>query len=326
MSEVKISFPGIGIAPFTVDKVAFTLPLFGGVEVRWYGIILTLGIIAGLAYAIYRSKFEGIKQEDIVDYALWTVLLAIVGARTYYVLTTLKDPVTGLSNYHSLLDVIAIWEGGIAMYGSIIGGALGLLLVSYFKKFKKQQVLKVFDMVSPGVMLGQIIGRWGNFINAEAHGVQTSEGFFLRMGLLPNEDSRYRMYFYHPTFLYESLWNLVGFVLINLFYKKKRFDGQITLMYLAWYGFGRMFIEGLRTDSLYIGPFRISQVVGFLCFVICTSLLIWQWVKSRRRENDSEEEYIPVYEKLRGIKQEPGIVTEPMPEKQQEETENGKAD
>ena len=326
MSEVTISFPGIGIAPFTVDKVAFALPLFGGVEVRWYGIILTLGIIAGLAYALYRSKFEGIKQEDIVDYALWTVLLAIVGARTYYVLTTLKDPVTGLSNYRSFLDVVAIWEGGIAMYGSIIGGALGLLLVSYFKKFKRRQVLKVFDMVAPGVMLGQIIGRWGNFVNGEAHGVQTSESFFLRMGLLPNEDSRFRTYFYHPTFLYESLWNLVGFVLINLLYKKKKFDGQITLMYLAWYGFGRMFIEGLRTDSLYIGPFRISQVVGFLCFVICTALLIWQWVKSRRRESDSAEEYVPVYEKLRGIKHEPVTVAKPMPEKEQEETENGKVD
>ena len=210
----------------------------------------------------------------------------------------------------------------IAIIASIIGGALGLLLVSYFKKFKRQQVLKVFDMVSPGVMLGQIIGRWGNFVNGEAHGVQTSESFFLRMGLLPNEDSRHRMYFYHPTFLYESLWNLVGFVLINLFYKKKRFDGQITLMYLAWYGFGRMFIEGLRTDSLYIGPFRISQVVGFLCFMICTALLVWQWVKSRRLANDSEEEYIPVYEKLRGIKHESAV----MPEKKEEEAESGKTD
>lgn len=294
MREVIISFPGIGIDAFSVDKVAFSI---GSIEVRWYGIILTLGIIAGVCYALYRCRFEGIKQEDILDYALYTVLLAIIGARTYYVLTTWKE-----GNYHSFLDVIAIWEGGIAMYGSIIGGALALILVSKFKKFNKQQILKVFDMVSPGVMLGQIIGRWGNFINGEAHGVETSPNFFLRMGLMGGADTPYpnRMIYYHPTFLYESLWNLVGFVLINLLYKKKKFDGQVMLMYLAWYGFGRMFVEGLRTDSLYIGVFRISQVVGFLCFVICTTLLVYFLFKSRRGEMDKEE-YVSVYEKLRGF-------------------------
>ena len=334
INEVTISFPGIGIKPFTVNKVAFTLPFFGGLEVRWYGILLTLGIVAGVCYAIYRAKHEGIKSEDVMDYALWTVLLAIIGARTYYVLTTLKNPVTGASNYNSFLDVIAIWEGGIAMYGSIIGGALALVLVSYFKKFNKQQVLKIFDMVSPGVMLGQIIGRWGNFVNGEAHGRQTAENFFLRMGLTPNEDSFYRTFFYHPTFLYESLWNLVGFILINIFYKKKKFDGQITLMYLAWYGFGRMFIEGLRTDSLYVGPFRISQVVGFLCFVICSALLVWQFIRANRRQKDDKEEYTPMYEKLRGIKRETvgapneseDAQTAPLNEKQEKENENGKVD
>ena len=294
MREVIISFPGIGIDAFSVDKVAFSI---GSIEVRWYGIILTLGIIAGVCYALYRCRFEGIKQEDILDYALYTVLLAIIGARTYYVLTTWKE-----GNYHSFMDVIAIWEGGIAMYGSIIGGAIALILVSKFKKFKKQQILKVFDMVSPGVMLGQIIGRWGNFVNGEAHGVETSPSFFLRMGLMGGADTPYpnRMIYYHPTFLYESLWNLVGFVLINLLYKKKKFDGQVMLMYLAWYGFGRMFIEGLRTDSLYIGVFRISQVVGFLCFAICTTLLVYFLLKSRRGELDKEE-YVSVYEKLRGF-------------------------
>ena len=301
MTEVIISFPGIWIDPFSIDKVAFELPFFGGLEVRWYGIILTLGIIAGLCYALYRTKTEGISSDDIMDYALWTILLAIIGARIYYVLTTLKDP-AGNWNYHSFTDVIAIWNGGIAMYGSVIGGALALFIVSKIKKYNKNQMLKIFDMVAPGVMLGQIIGRWGNFVNGEAHGVETSENFFLRMGLMGAADTDYpfRMVYYHPTFLYESLWNLIGFVLINLFYKKKKFDGQIVLMYLAWYGFGRMFIEGLRTDSLYIGVFRISQVVGFFCFAICTALLVYFLVRSRRGELDTEE-YVPVYEKLRGI-------------------------
>ncbi len=301
MTEVIISFPGIGIDPFTVDKVAFSI---GGLEVRWYGIILTLGIIAGVCYALYRCHFEGIKSDDIMDYALWTVLLAIIGARTYYVLTTLKDA-NGNWNYHSFLDMIAIWEGGIAMYGSIIGGALALILVSKFKKFNKKQVLKIFDMVSPGVMLGQIIGRWGNFVNGEAHGIETSENFFLRMGLagaadLPSNYNRAVISYWHPTFLYESLWNLLGFVLINLLYKKKKFDGQVMLMYLAWYGFGRMFVEGLRTDSLYIGVFRISQVVGFLCFAVCTTLLVYFLLKSRRGDLDKEE-YVSAFERLRGF-------------------------
>ncbi len=286
-----VSFPGIGIGEMTINRVAFELPIFGGIEVRWYGIILTLGIIAGFCYALYRAKFEGFTTDDVIDYAIVTVVLAIIGARTYYVLTTLDE---GL--YNSFYDVIAIWEGGIAMYGSIIGGAIALLLVSKFKKFGKDRVVKIFDMVAPGVMLGQIIGRWGNFVNGEAHGVETAENFFLRMGLNYGGEVTY----YHPTFLYESLWNLVGFILINIFYKKKKFDGQIVLMYLAWYGFGRMFIEGLRTDSLYVGAFRISQVVGFLCFVICTALIVY-FLWRKKREALDDEAYAPVYEKSRGI-------------------------
>ena len=296
-TKVTISFPGIGIDAFTVDKIAFAI---GNVEVRWYGIILTLGIVAGVLYAMYRAKHEGITSDDVLDYALWTVLLAVLGARLYYVLTTLKDA-NGRWNYHSLLDVVAIWEGGIAIYGAIIGGALSLLLVSKLKKYNKQQMIKVFDMVAPGVMLGQIIGRWGNFVNGEAHGIMTSDSFFLRMGLSGAADinDKYTavMTYYHPTFLYESLWNLVGFVLINALYKKKKFDGQIVLMYLAWYGFGRMFIEGLRTDSLMIGVFRISQVIGFICFVACSALLAWLLVRAYRGDKDKEE-YVSVYEKL----------------------------
>lgn len=286
-----VSFPGLGIGEFTINKIAFTIPIFGGLEVRWYGIILTLGIIAGFLYALYRSKFEKVSSDDLIDFTLVTVVLAIIGARTYYVLTTIKEGI-----YHSFYDVIAIWEGGIALYGSVIGGALGLIVVSRWKKYNKDKILRVFDMVSPGVMLGQIIGRWGNFVNGEAHGIETSDGFFLRMGLMENS----KFHYYHPTFLYESVWNLVGFILINVFYKKKKFNGQIMLEYLAWYGFGRMLIEGLRTDSLYVGVFRISQVVGFLCFVICTTLLILFTVRANRKALDTEE-YTPMYEKLRGF-------------------------
>lgn len=308
--STTMSFPGFGIGEFTINKVAFTLPIFGGLEVRWYGIILTLGIVCAFLYALYRSKYEGISADDLIDYTLVTVALAIVGARTYYVLTTIKDGI-----YHSFYDVIAIWEGGIAIYGAIIGGALGLFVVSKWKKFGKDRIFRVFDMVSPGVMLGQIIGRWGNFVNGECHGLEVTENFFFRMGLM---GSNGRFTYYHPTFLYESVWNLIGFILINVFYKKKKFNGQVTLEYLAWYGFGRMFIEGLRTDSLYIGVFRISQVVGFLCFVICTALLVYFLIRANRAEA-ANAEYAPVYEKLRGI----GKRTEKGSSKTESEQKNG---
>ncbi len=295
MTEVQISFPGIGIDWFTVDKVAFSI---GDLSVRWYGIILTLGIVFGVLYAMFRSKHEGISTEDVLDFAIWVVLLAVIGARLYYVLTTLKTD-TGEWRYDGFLDAIAIWEGGIAIYGAIIGGALGVFIVSKVKKYDKTKLLKVCDMVAPGVMLGQIIGRWGNFVNGEAHGVETTS--FLRMGLMGAADTKYpyKEMFYHPTFLYESVWNLIGFVLINIFYRKKKYDGQILLAYLAWYGFGRMFIEGLRTDSLYIGVFRVSQVVGFLCFVICTTLLLYFFFRSKRKQKDAEE-YVSQYDNLRG--------------------------
>jgi len=297
MTEVHISFPGIGIDWFTVDKVAFSI---GDLSVRWYGIILTLGIVCGVLYAMFRAKRnEGIPSEDVLDFAIWVVLLAVIGARLYYVLTTLKTA-DGEWRYDGFLDMIAIWKGGIAIYGAIIGGALGVFLVSKFKKYDKTKLLQVCDMVAPGVMLGQIIGRWGNFANGEAHGVETGENFFLRMGLMGAADEYYAKPVYvHPTFLYESLWNLVGFVLINVFYRKKQYNGQILLAYLAWYGFGRMFIEGLRTDSLYIGVFRISQVVGFLCFAICTTLLVYFFVREKRKQKDKEE-YVGVYDDLRG--------------------------
>ena len=291
MYNTTVSFPGLGIGEFTMSKVAFSI---GNLSVHWYGIIITLGIVLAVLYVIWRGKQEGISMDDVLDYTIWTVMSGIVGARLYYVLTTLRDPATGAWNYKSFRDVIAVWEGGLAIYGGIIAGAAAVVVVSVVKKYNKNKILKMFDSVAPAVMMAQAIGRWGNFVNGEAHGYKTAENFFLRMGLM----ERGRMYFYHPTFLYESLWNVAGFVLINLLYKKKKFDGQILLMYLAWYGFGRMFIEGLRTDSLMVGPFRISQVIGFLCFAVCGTLLAVFLVRAHRRDLDGES-YTPAFEKLR---------------------------
>ncbi len=291
---VELSFPGLGIETFSVNPVAFTIPIFGGLEVRWYGLIITLGIILAFTYCSYRAKQEGIIFDDLLDIAIFTVIFAIIGARTYYVLMSLED-------YDSFWEMIAIWEGGLAIYGAIIAGAITICVVCRHKKIKP---LKMLDAVSPAVMIGQILGRWGNFFNGEAYGGEVAEDsilYFIRMGISPHNISGVRgMAYVHPTFLYESLWNLLGFIIINFLYKKKKFDGQALLMYLTWYGFGRMLIEGLRTDSLMLGVFRVSQVLGFACFVIGALLLIVNLSKARRAELTAKE-YSPTYSKITEI-------------------------
>ncbi len=274
-----VSFPGLGIEPFSMNKIAFSI---GSLEVRWYGIIITCGIILAFLYAIFRGKRnEGIIPDNTIDIGLLTVPCGVIGARLYYVLTTLDE-----YSYGSLYDVIAIWEGGLAIYGGIIGGCIGILIMT---KIKKIPLFKPFDMIGPGVMIAQSLGRWGNFFNGEAFGSpigETTTFHFLNATYQLNSGEgtlfhTVRMGLggslcYHPTFLYESLWNLLGFVLINIFYKHKQFDGQIALMYFTWYGFGRMLVEGLRTDSLYIPgtTLRISQCLGLACFVAGLTLLI----------------------------------------------------
>ena len=274
-----ISFPGLGIDTFAINREAFSV--FGH-SVYWYGIIICTGIILAVLYVCFRGKQEGISVDDVMDYTLVTVPTAIVCARAYYVLTSLDD-------FHSFYDVIAIWNGGIAIYGAIIGGFLAIVAVSRHKKIK---LTKMLDATAPAVMIGQILGRWGNFVNAEAYGDITkidllghefatphfAKDFFLRMCISRKDPSLpgVEVLTVHPTFLYESVWNLVGFILINIYYKKKKFDGEIVLLYFSWYGFGRFFIEGFRTDSLYIGSIRISQLVGLLCFVVCTAAIVWK--------------------------------------------------
>lgn len=264
-----VSFPGLGIDEFALNSVAFTV--FGH-PIAWYGIIITMGIVLATLYVIHRAKQEGISVDDVLDLGIYVILFGVLGARLYFVLTS-------LSLFDSFWDIFKIWEGGLAIYGGVIGGALTIFL---FCRIKKKSYGQFFDMVAPAVMLGQMIGRWGNFMNGEAHGGVTD--VFCRMGL---RFSQYgTVYYYHPTFIYEALWNLVGFILINIFYKKKRYNGQVAYMYLAWYGFGRMFIEQLRTDSLYIFAERwylkISSLVGLFCFLIFGGLLLYHLIKKTK--------------------------------------------
>ncbi len=277
--STTVSFPGLGIGEFSFDRVAFEL---FGKSIYWYGVIIMLGIIAAFAHALIRGKQEGIQSDDILDVGIFTVLFGVIGARLYYVVTTLDT-----HQYDSFIDVIAVWQGGLAIYGGIIAGCTAVVVTCLVKKINP---LKVTDAVAPGVGLAQAIGRWGNFMNGEAYGYEVAEGsplYTFRMGLVSEyTNTGKEMHFYHPTFLYESLWNILGFIIITLLYRKKKFNGQVTLMYFTWYGFGRMFIEGLRTDSLYVGPFRISQVVGAVCFIAGAALLTAGFVLSRKGKLD----------------------------------------
>lgn len=285
MDTNLISFPGLGIDPFEVTR-----HIGENFKVYWYGIIITLGIISAFIYAMYRAKNERVDQDKLIDVALWTVIMGVVGARLYYVIFELDSFIAKSDGVWDFLKhVVNVREGGLGIYGGIICGAAGVIISA---KLKKINVFRLLDMAGPGVMLAQAIGRWGNFVNGEAYGGLVSEGhplYFLRMGLISDNTvydfNTYSMVYVHPTFLYESLWNITGFVLINILYKKKKFNGQAACMYLAWYGFGRMFIEGLRTDSLYIGNIRVSQLVGLLCFVIFGGLLVWGLIYSKKFSN-----------------------------------------
>ena len=275
-SVSTISFPGLGIGEFKVDNVAFSL---FGLDIAWYALIITFGMICAVAYAVISSRKIGMTIDDVIDYALFTIPIGVIGARLYYVLTTLDQ-------YNSFLDVINIRQGGLAIYGGIIAGGLTVFAVSYFKKIN---FFAFADYVSPGVLLAQGIGRWGNFMNGEAYGEICD--WFCRMGL--QNGNTYRDFgttdivYVHPTFLYESLWNLLGVLAVYLFdrYIHKKYDGQLFLMIFGWYGFGRMFIEGLRTDSLYIPGtgLRISQVLAFVIFIVCATLLVYFSIKKPQK-------------------------------------------
>lgn len=262
-----LSFPGLGIGEFQVNSEAFSI---FGVSIAWYALIITFGMICAVLYTIYRSKQIGIGYEEIIDFAIFVIPFGIIGARLYYVLTTLE-------NYHTLWDVFDIRSGGLAIYGGIIAGTITVLVVCHFKKI----YFPAFgDGVIPGVILAQAIGRWGNFMNGEAYGYETD--IFCRMGIGSGDNVIY----YHPAFLYESLWNIIGFIAINFFFKHKKYDGQIILLMFGWYGLGRAWIEGLRTDSLPIPgtELRISQVLAVAIFIVCLALLIYFAIKPPKRE------------------------------------------
>ena len=253
----EITFPALGIA---LDPPKYLE--IGPLTIYYYGVIIAFGLILAVLYGCKRSREFGIKEDDVVDAVLWVTPFAILCARAYYCLFSW--------DYYGVnpIEVLYIWEGGLAIYGGVLGALVGVLV---FCKIKKIKVAALLDLMLLGFLIGQSIGRWGNFMNREAFGAETE--FFLRMGLLNSYTGK--VIYVHPTFLYESVWNAIGFVLLHFLSKRRRYDGQIALSYAAWYGLGRAFIEGLRTDSLWWGPFRVSQLLAAVsCFAALVALLV----------------------------------------------------
>lgn len=254
----EITFPGLGISLDPSRGISL-----GSLSIRWYAVIIALGLCLAVVYACRRSKQFGLSEDHILDGVICITPFAILCARAYYCI--FQWDALYASNPISCLY---IWEGGLAIYGSVIGAVVGVLVFCRIKKIKTAAVL---DLVALGFLIGQFIGRWGNFINREAFGSETTA--FLRMGLT---DAMGKTIYVHPTFLYESLWNLVGFVILHFMSRHRKYDGQIALQYVAWYGAGRAVIEGLRTDSLYIPgtQLRVSQVLSIIACIAALTLLI----------------------------------------------------
>ncbi len=265
----NVSFPKLGLE-FNLKRY---ISVFG-FDIAWYAIIIALGLILALIYAMRRMKSFGLNPDKALDAILVGIFGGIIGARLYYVIFS-------WDNYKDdLVSIFKIREGGLAIYGGIIGSVLfGVIMC----KILKIKILPMLDIASLGFLIGQGIGRWGNFVNAEAFGGEYN-GI---LGMSINGGATV-----HPCFLYESVWCLLGFVLLHIYSKRRRFDGEVVLLYLIWYGLGRAFIEGMRSDSLYLGSFRVSQVLSVL--IVIAALITIIVVRSKIKRNN-DPEYLKLY-------------------------------
>ena len=251
----RVYFPGLGI-DFDLPSVAFTI---GSYDIHFYGIIIAFGFMLAVLYGGRMAYKWRMSLDGMTDVLIWGTIFGIVCARAYYVIFE-----WGYYSAHPA-EIVQIWNGGLAIYGGIIGALIGAAVGCKVGKIDFRNLL---DLGALGLLIGQGIGRWGNFVNGEAHGGPTT----LPWGMTIDGQSMV-----HPTFLYESLWNLAGFVLLHFYSKKRRFKGEIALLYAAWYGAGRAWIEGLRTDSLYIGSVRVSQLLAIISCVAAIAVLARQY-------------------------------------------------
>lgn len=262
--DAVISFPFLGIE---LNPPAY-FTLFGR-NIYFYGVIIAAGFLMGILFCARNAKKFGLTEDNVYDVVIWLIPMSIIGARAYYVLFRMEDYIS------NPIEIFAVREGGLAIYGGVIAGIITAYLVSRHKKFSFAAML---DLLIFGLLIGQIMGRWGNFMNREAFGCETD--IFCKMGLTSPDGTTI---YVHPTFLYESLWNLGCFIFLYLFVKKgkRRYDGQVILIYFLVYGIGRAWIEGLRTDSLYIGStgIRVSQALSAALAVTAGIIL---FVQSKR--------------------------------------------
>ncbi|MBE6928148.1 MAG: prolipoprotein diacylglyceryl transferase [Ruminococcaceae bacterium] len=258
-----IGFPNLGIEDFELSN---GFDLFGtGFVIKYYGVIIAFGLLLAVFYAMRRARQFGLTSDDILDIVLVGTPCGIIGARLYYVIYA------GLP----FSQWLNIRDGGLAIYGGVIGAVGSVVLFCMLSQKRRKKLLPCMDIAGIGFLIGQSIGRWGNFFNREAHGGETDSLFAMR--ILENG----KIIQVHPTFLYESVWNLAGFILLHFLSKKRKFDGQIFLCYLAWYGLGRSFIEGMRTDSLMSGSLRISQVVAIVTCVVSVAIIAYILIRKR---------------------------------------------
>lgn len=263
-----------------LNPIAFTL---GPISVHWYGVIIGSGLALALYLAIREGNRRGLDKDTFADLMLWAIPIAIISARIYYVIFEweyyVKHPA----------DIPQIWNGGIAIHGALIGSVLTAYV---FAKKRGISFWKIADIAAPSIILGQAIGRWGNFMNQEAHGGEVTRSFLenLHLPQFIIDQMYINGAYYHPTFLYESIWDFAGFLLL-IFLRRVNFRrGELFLSYVIWYSVGRFFIEGLRTDSLMIGSLRMAQMISIALVIGALAILIYRRTKqiSERRYLDQE--------------------------------------
>lgn len=249
-----INFPGLGVGPLKIPETVEFL----GLNIHLYGIIIGIGILLAYIYALKTCHKHNLTKDNVTDILLYGLPSSVICARIYYV-------VFELDQFENFWDVFKIWNGGIAIYGAVIGAVISTYI---YCRVKKINVLSAFDIGAYGLLIGQICGRWGNFVNAEAYGSPTTLPWRMELVDITSGVA------FHPTFLYESLWNLGVLVLLLLRRDKRAFEGEIFFSYITLYGLGRFWIEGFRMDSLYIGNVRVSQLLALLCVIAGTIIII----------------------------------------------------
>lgn len=303
--EHAISFPALGL-DFQINRVAVNV---FGKDIYWYGIIICIGFVLAALYVNARVKEFGCTSDNLMDCLIICVPVGIICARIYYVAFEWE--------YYSQHpnEIIAVWNGGIAIYGAVIGVVIALY---GYSRVKKIPFASLCDLAAFGLLIGQCIGRWGNFVNGEAHGGPTD----LPWGMSIDGAAAV-----HPTFLYESLWNLVGFIALHFYSKKRKFPGEMALLYVAWYGLGRAWIEGLRTDSLYIGTVRVSQGLAAVSCIVAVALLARGYrrlkvAKAFYAPPAAESEQTVSEEKSAEIKEKSADNAQPATTESEKQTEN----